>query len=179
MRARSPTPRGSTRAPYHSSFQDFPVSAPAGNISQKWLVVTPFVGTVAPSHDHQYWARSAVGRDLHELQSRSVLGRVVGPDHCPVCSSAVATRARLCPTCPRHLAQPKQLSDLTRLGYFVKPEFRILGFVARGPAHARRHRSSRGWRPAGSSAPASRSRSPVTTLLNAGLGPGPSLIADS
>lgn len=52
---------------YHSTFQDVRFDV-RWNVSRSGFVITPFVGTIVPSHDYEYFAHSAAGRDLHELQ---------------------------------------------------------------------------------------------------------------
>jgi len=52
---------------YHQTFQDFRFGV-RYNITRRNLVLTPFVGTIVPSHDYTYFAHSAPGRDLNELQ---------------------------------------------------------------------------------------------------------------
>jgi len=52
---------------YHSTFQDFRFDV-RYNITRKAVVLTPFVGSIVPSHDYTYFAHSAAGRDLNELQ---------------------------------------------------------------------------------------------------------------
>ena len=63
---------------YHPTFQDFHFElrfmAARGS-----FVATPFAGYVLPSHDYTYFAHSAVGRDLHELQVGRYLGRRLDP----------------------------------------------------------------------------------------------------
>jgi len=52
---------------YHSTFQDFRFDI-RYNATRKAVVLTPFIGSIVPSHDYTYFAHSAVGRDLKELQ---------------------------------------------------------------------------------------------------------------
>jgi len=52
---------------YHQTFQDFRFDV-RYNITKRGLVLTPFVGSVMPSHDYTYFAHAAPGRDLKELQ---------------------------------------------------------------------------------------------------------------
>jgi hypothetical protein len=52
---------------YHPTFQDFRFDV-RYNVTKKGVVLTPFVGSIVPSHDYAYFGHSAVGRDLKELQ---------------------------------------------------------------------------------------------------------------
>ena len=54
-------------ANYHGTFQDYHFEALYQAVRNPF-VLTPFVGAVIPSHDYQYFAHSAVGRDLQEYQ---------------------------------------------------------------------------------------------------------------
>jgi len=52
---------------YHAAFQDFRFDI-RYNIMKRGVVLTPFVGTIVPSHNYTYFAHAATGRDLKELQ---------------------------------------------------------------------------------------------------------------
>lgn len=56
---------------WHSTAQDFRFDVRYNvtrNLAHAGIVVTPFVGSIVPSHDYQYYAHAGFGRDLHELQ---------------------------------------------------------------------------------------------------------------
>ena len=38
------------------------------NLANTGIVVTPFVGSITPSHDYSYYGHGAYGRDLHEVE---------------------------------------------------------------------------------------------------------------
>jgi opacity protein-like surface antigen len=50
---------------YHGTFQDYHAEA-VYQVARNPVALTAFVGAVIPSHDYQYFAHAAVGRDLHE-----------------------------------------------------------------------------------------------------------------
>jgi hypothetical protein len=52
---------------YHSTFQDFRFDV-RYNVTRKGVVLTPFVGSIVPSHDYTYFAQSGAGRNLNEVQ---------------------------------------------------------------------------------------------------------------
>ena len=52
---------------YHGTFQDFRFDV-RYNLTKRGVVLTPFVGTIVPSHGYTYFAHAAPGRDLKELQ---------------------------------------------------------------------------------------------------------------
>jgi hypothetical protein len=59
---------------YHSTFQDFTTDL-RYNVSQRPVVLTPFVRVVVPSHGYEYFAHAAVGRDLREYHIGINAGR--------------------------------------------------------------------------------------------------------
>jgi hypothetical protein len=52
---------------YHATFQDLRFDV-RYNITKRGMVLTPFIGTVTPSHDYAYYAHTAAGKDLNDLQ---------------------------------------------------------------------------------------------------------------
>jgi hypothetical protein len=52
---------------YRSSFTDIRVAA-RYNLTHKGAVITPYIGTITPSHNYQYYGHSAAGGRLNELQ---------------------------------------------------------------------------------------------------------------
>jgi hypothetical protein len=63
---------------WNGTFQDFHVEARYMAVKGP-LVVTPFVAAVLPSHSYEYFAHSAVGRDLREYSAGVNLGRRLDP----------------------------------------------------------------------------------------------------
>jgi hypothetical protein len=53
---------------YHGTFQDFRFDIRYNLLTKKGLALTPFVGSITPSHDYTYFAHAAPGRHLNELQ---------------------------------------------------------------------------------------------------------------
>jgi len=53
---------------YHNTFQDFRFDVRYNVVKAKGLAVTPFIGSIVPSHDYTTFAHAAPGRDLNELQ---------------------------------------------------------------------------------------------------------------
>ncbi len=52
---------------YHHSFTDLRMSV-RYNVTRKGAVITPYVGSVVPSHDYQFYGHSAFGERLNEIQ---------------------------------------------------------------------------------------------------------------
>jgi hypothetical protein len=63
---------------YHSAFQDFAVDL-RYNLVRRPVAITPFFRAVIPSHDYEYFAHSAVGRNLHEYHVGANFGRRLNP----------------------------------------------------------------------------------------------------
>jgi len=53
---------------YHGTFQDFRFDIRYNLLTKKGLALTPFVGSITPSHDYTYFAHASPGRHLNELQ---------------------------------------------------------------------------------------------------------------
>ena len=53
---------------YHSTFTDFRFNVRYNLVKQRGLALTPFVGSITPSHGYETFAHAAPGRDLNELK---------------------------------------------------------------------------------------------------------------
>ena len=108
---------------YHSTFQDFAIDL-RYNVSRGPVVVTPFFKAVLPSHDYEYFAHSAAGRDLHEYQIGTNLGRRLDP----ILPEAYVQARYSYAFVERVLGISPNRSDTeVQLGYFVTPRLSILG----------------------------------------------------
>ena len=63
---------------YNSGFQDFTTDV-RYSLSRHPVVLTPFFRAVIPSHNYEYFAHSAVGRDQREFQLGANFGRRLNP----------------------------------------------------------------------------------------------------
>ena len=61
---------------YHQTFQDFRFDV-RYNLTKRGVVLTPFVGSILPSHDYPYFAHAAPGRHLKELQVGASAARLL------------------------------------------------------------------------------------------------------
>ena len=123
------TPTASTTR-YNSTFQDFRFDI-RYNITRKGLVVTPFVGTIMPSHDYIYFAHSAVGRDVRELQVGAYGAKLLDS----LLPGLFVTGRYSYGFAQRVLDISHNRSNLDlELGYFVKPDFRVFA-LAQGKSH--------------------------------------------
>lgn len=106
---------------YHSTFQDLRFDI-RYNISRKGLVVTPFVGTILPSHGYEYFAHSAVGRNVRELQVGANWASLLDP-----MLPGLFLQGRYSYGFAERIfdiSHNRSNLDL-EVGYFVKPEFRV------------------------------------------------------
>jgi hypothetical protein len=116
---------------YHSTFQDFRFDI-RYNLARKGLVITPFAGTIMPSHDYTYWAHSAVGRDLREFQVGAYWAKLLDP----VLPGLFVTGRYSYGFAQQVLDISHNRSNLDlELGYFVKPELRVFALGAGQVTH--------------------------------------------
>jgi hypothetical protein len=111
---------------YHSTFQDFRFDV-RYNVARKSVVVTPFVGTILPSHGYEYFAHSAVGRNVRELQVGANWATLLDP----VLPGLFLQGRYSYGFAERILDISHNRSNLDlEVGYFVKPEFRVFALGA-------------------------------------------------
>jgi len=111
---------------YNSAFQDFRFDV-RYNLSRKGLVFTPFVGTILPTHGYEYFAHSAVGRNVRELQVGANWATLLDP----VLPGLFLQGRYSYGFAERILDISHNRSNLDlEVGYFVKPEFRVFAVGA-------------------------------------------------
>ena len=59
---------------FHTTASDFRFDVRYNALKRRGLVVTPFLTTVTPSHQYEFFAHAAPGRRVHELQLGSYVG---------------------------------------------------------------------------------------------------------
>src|SRR5262245_61628422 len=74
----SPHPTVNDDGTYHGTFQDYSVDL-RYNVSNGPVVLTPFFNAVIPSHGYEYFAHSAVGKNVHEYHVGTNVGRRLDP----------------------------------------------------------------------------------------------------
>jgi hypothetical protein len=108
---------------YHSTFQDFVMDV-RYNVASHPLVFTPFFRTVVPSHDYEYFAHSAVGRDQRQYQFGANIGRRLDP----ILPKAYVQARYSFAFVERVLGIAANHSDTEfQIGYFLKPRLTIVG----------------------------------------------------
>jgi hypothetical protein len=107
---------------YHATFQDFSIDL-RYNVSTAPIMVTPFFKAVIPSHAYEYFAHSAAGRDQHEYQIGTNLGRRLDPLLPQAYIQARYSYAFI----ERVLGIAPNRSDTeAQLGYFLTPRLSVL-----------------------------------------------------
>lgn len=62
---------------YHTTATDFRVDVRYNALNKRQFVVTPYLTTVTPSHEYEYFAHAAPGRRVHEVQIGTYVGTTV------------------------------------------------------------------------------------------------------
>ncbi len=107
---------------YHSTFQNFTADL-RYNVSLRPVVLTPFVRLVVPSHDYQYFAHAAVGRDVREYH----IGINVGRRLDPILPKAFVQAQYSYAFVQRILnISPNRSNVEAQLGYFLTPRLSLL-----------------------------------------------------
>jgi hypothetical protein len=107
---------------YHQTLQDFRVDV-RYNITRKGLVLTPFIGSIVPSHDYTYFAHTAPGRDLNELQLGVSAARMLDS----LVPGLFVQGSYSYEVTEKVLDIPHNRSNISlEVGYFVTPKVRLL-----------------------------------------------------
>jgi hypothetical protein len=108
---------------YHPAFQDFTAGL-RYNLSRRPVVLTPFFKAVIPSHNYQYFAHSALGRDQREFHLGANLGRRLDP----VVPNAFVQARYSYAFVERVLGiAPNRSNAEFQVGYFLTPRLSLLG----------------------------------------------------
>jgi hypothetical protein len=110
---------------YHNSFTDFRMSL-RYNLTRKGAVITPYVGSVVPSHAYQFYGHAAFGERLNEVQVGTFVAKLFTSG---VPGMFVSSRiAYGFVEKVQDLSHNRSMADL-EVGYFVTPSFRAFGMV--------------------------------------------------
>jgi len=110
---------------YHDSFTDFRMTI-RYNLTRKGAVITPYVGSVVPSHDYAFYGHSAFGEQLNELQVGTFVAKLFTSG---VPGMFVSSRiAYGFVEKVQDISHNRGMADL-ELGYFVTPSFRAFGIA--------------------------------------------------
>ena len=111
---------------YHNSFTDFRMSL-RYNLTKNGAVITPYVGSVVPSHDYQFYGHSAFGEQLNELQVGTFIAKLFTSG---VPGLFVSSRVAYgFVEKVQDISHNRSMADL-EAGYFVSPSFRAFGMMS-------------------------------------------------
>jgi hypothetical protein len=139
---RFPHPTSLDNGEAHSGFQDLRFGA-RYNLFDGPVTITPFIGTVMPSHGYEYFAHSAYGTRIRELEIGSYLARMVGP-----ALPGVFVQARYAYAFTEQIENihhNRSSLDL-EVGYFVRPTLRVFVLGSGQKTHGGIDTPDAGWR---------------------------------
>jgi hypothetical protein len=110
----------------HSAFTDFRVAV-RYNLTRKGAVVTPYVGTVVPSHGYAYYGHSAFGQRLREVQVGTYVAKLFTSGLPNTFVSARVGYGFVEKV--QDISHNRSSGDL-EVGYFVTPAFRTFGMAS-------------------------------------------------
>jgi len=110
---------------YHNTFTDFRMSV-RYNLTRRGAVITPYIGSVVPSHDYQFYGHSAFGEQLNELQVGTFIAKLFTSG---VPGMFVSSRVAYgFVEKVQDISHNRSVADVEG-GYFVTPSFRAFGMV--------------------------------------------------
>lgn len=115
----------------HNSFTDLRMAV-RYNITRQGAVVTPYVGTVVPSHEYAYYGHSAFGQRLRELQVGTYIAKLFTSGVPGMFVSGRAAYGFVQKV--QDISHNKSMGDL-EVGYFVSPSFRMFGMSSAQYTH--------------------------------------------
>jgi hypothetical protein len=111
---------------YHNSFTDFRMSV-RYNVTRKGAVITPYIGSVVPSHDYAFYGHAAFGEQLNELQVGTFIAKLFTS---AVPGMFVSSRiAYGFVEKVQDISHNRSMADL-EAGYFVTPSLRGFGMLS-------------------------------------------------
>lgn len=111
---------------FHSTITDLRFDLRYNVLNRRGMVVTPFVTTVTPSHEYQYFAHAAPGRRVNELQVGTYVGSTLD-DIVP----GMFVQARYGYGIQERFLDISHNRSMfsAESGYFISPDVRVFGMV--------------------------------------------------
>lgn len=127
-----PHPTALDNGQYHTTVTDLRVDVRYNVVNRRGFVVTPFAGSVTPSHSYEYFAHSAPGRRVNELQ----LGTYVGTTLDDVLPGMFVQGRYAYGIQERFLdiSHNRSMYSL-ETGYFATPDVRVFGMISGQVTH--------------------------------------------
>jgi hypothetical protein len=111
---------------FHNSFTDVRMSV-RYNLTRRGAVITPYIGSVVPSHDYQYYGHSAFGEQLNELQVGTFIAKLFTSG---LPGTFVSSRVAYgFVEKVQNISHNRSMADIEG-GYFLTPSFRTFGMVS-------------------------------------------------
>lgn len=110
---------------HHDSFTDFRMSV-RYNVTRKGAVITPYVGSIVPSHDYAYYGHAAFGEQLNELQVGTFVAKLFTSGVPGMFVSGRVAYGFVEKV--QDISHNRSMADL-EVGYFVTPSFRAFGMM--------------------------------------------------
>jgi hypothetical protein len=111
---------------YHATLQDLRFAV-RYNVRAGRLALTPYVGTIMPSHDYEFFAHAAPGRDLREFQIGTFVAKLVDA---PLPGLFVSTRVAYgFQESVQNIGHGRGMLDV-EIGQFVTDRFRAFAIGA-------------------------------------------------
>ena len=121
---------------FHTTATDLRFDLRYNVFNRRNLVITPFLGSVTPSHKYEYFAHAAPGRRVNELQIGSYVGTTLDellPGMFVQGRYGYGIQER------SWISGTTAACSAVRCGYFATPDIRVFGMVS-AAGHARRGR---------------------------------------
>ena len=112
---------------YHTTATDFRFDIRYNAFNKRNTVITPFVSTVTPSHEYQYFAHAAPGRRVNEVQIGTYVGTTVDK-----LLPGMFVQARYAYGIQEQFLDISHNRSVFSLesGYFMTPDVRVFGMVS-------------------------------------------------
>jgi len=108
---------------YHNTFQDFRFDVRYNILKARGLAVTPFIGSVVPSHNYITFAHTAPGRNLNEMQIGVSVAKLLDP----VVPGLLVSGSYSYGVVQQVLDIAHNRSNMSlEVGYFLTPKIRLL-----------------------------------------------------
>jgi hypothetical protein len=117
---------------FHTTATDLRVDVRYNVLNRRGLVITPFAGSVTPSHSYEYFAHAAPGRRVNELQVGTYVGTTLD-DVLP----GMFVQARYAYGFQEKFLDISHNRSMYSVesGYFATPDVRIFGMVSGQVTH--------------------------------------------
>jgi hypothetical protein len=110
----------------HSSFTDLRFSV-RYNLKRDGVVITPYAGSITPSHDYAYYGHAAFGEQLRELQVGAFVAKLFKSGVPGLFVSGRAAYGFVEKV--QDISHNRSMGDL-EVGYFFTPSFRAFGMTS-------------------------------------------------